>query len=148
MYLFTVRRYLPADTFPPFTHSAGTHFSSVGAILWRELSAYASYQLTYTLRRFIQPRLRLASTMLLVKTPVKCPKKGKTGGVKQGSIPPSAKQVAKRRNVLGEDKYGPVEGAKWKRVNARFPNLYKALLEEPDKATRGAWLKRAIIEDG
>ena len=36
-----------------------------------------------------------------------------------------------------EDKYGPVEGAKWKRVNARFPNLYKALLEEPDKATCG-----------
>ena len=50
--------------------------------------------------------------------------------------------------MLGEDKCGPVEGAKWKRVNARFPNLYKALLEEPDKATRGAWLKRAIIEDG
>ena len=45
--------------------------------------------------------------------------------------------------MLGEDKYGPIEGAMWKRVNARFPNLYKALLEEPDKATRGAWLKQA-----
>ena len=45
--------------------------------------------------------------------------------------------------MLGEDKYGPIEGAMWKRVNARFPNLYKALLEEPDRATRGAWLKRA-----
>ena len=50
--------------------------------------------------------------------------------------------------LLEEDKYGPVEGAMWKRVNARFPNLYKALLEEPDKATRGAWLKRAVSEAG
>ena len=50
--------------------------------------------------------------------------------------------------LLGEDKYGPGEGAMWKRVNARFPNLYKALLEEPDKATRGAWLKRAVSEAG
>ena len=74
--------------------------------------------------------------------------KGKTRGVDKGSIPPKAKQAAKRRSVLEEDKYGPVESAKWKRVNARFPALYKALLAEPDKATRGAWLKRAVSEAG
>ena len=44
------------------------------------------------------------------------------------------------RFLLGEDKYGPIEGAMWTRVNARFPNLYNALLEEPDRATRLAWL--------
>ena len=49
---------------------------------------------------------------------------------------------------MEEDKYGPVEGAKWKRVNARFPALYKALLAEPDKATRVARLKQAVSEAG
>ena len=92
--------------------------------------------------------LEKVAVVVPVKTPVKNPTKGTTRGVKEGSIPPIAKQVAKRRSVLGEDKYGPIEGAMWKRVNARFPNLYKALLEEPDKATRGAWLKRAVSEAG
>ena len=50
--------------------------------------------------------------------------------------------------MLEEDKYGPVEGAKWKCVNTRFPALYKALLAEPDKATCVARLKRAVSESG
>ena len=80
--------------------------------------------------------LKKAAVVIPVKTPVKCSKKGKTGGVDKKSIPPKAKQAAKRRSGLEEDKCGPVEGAKWKRVNALFPALYKALLVEPDKATR------------
>ena len=76
------------------------------------------------------------------------PKKGKTGGVDKRSIPPRARQAAKQRSVLEEDKYGPVESAKWKRVNARFSALYKAFLAEPKKATRGAWLKQAVSEAG
>ena len=56
-----------------------------------------------------------------VKTPVKYPKEGETGGVGKRSIPPKARQAAKRRSVLEVDKYGPVESAKWKCVNARFP---------------------------
>ena len=50
--------------------------------------------------------------------------------------------------LLEEDKYGPNEDAKWKHVNARFPALYKALLAEPDKATRVARLKLAGSEAG
>ena len=71
--------------------------------------------------------LEKVAVVLSVKPPVKCPKKGKTGGVDKMSILPKAKQAAKRRSVLEVDKYGPVESAKWKRVNARFPALYKAL---------------------
>ena len=51
-------------------------------------------------------------------------------------------------SLLEEEKYGPNEGAKWKPVNARFPALYKALLAEPDKATRVARLKQAVSETG
>ena len=90
--------------------------------------------------------LEQAAVVIPVKTPVKCPKEEKTGGVDKRSIPPKAKQAAKRGSVLEEDKYGPVESAKWKRVNTRFPALYKALLAEPDKATRGASLKLAVSE--
>ena len=50
--------------------------------------------------------------------------------------------------LLEEDKYDPNGGALWKRVNARFPALYKALLAEPDKATRVARLKQAVSETG
>ena len=50
--------------------------------------------------------------------------------------------------LLEVEKYGPAENAKWKRVNARFPALYKALLAEPDKATRVSWLRRAVSEAG
>ena len=51
-------------------------------------------------------------------------------------------------HLLEGDKYGPNGGALWKRVNARFPALYKALIAEPDKDTRVARLKRAVSETG
>ena len=92
--------------------------------------------------------LEKVAVVIPVKTPVKCSRKGKTGDVDKRSIPPNAKQVAKRRSVLEEDKYSPVQGAKWKCVNTRFPDLYKALLAEPDKATRVARLKQAVSEAG
>ena len=50
--------------------------------------------------------------------------------------------------MLEGGKYGPNGGALWKRVNARFPALYKALIAEPDKDTRVAQLKRAVSETG
>ena len=79
-----------------------------------------------------------------VKTPTKRPEEGKTEGTDKKSIPPKSRQTAKRRSVLEVEKYGPVESAKWKRVNARFPVLYKALLIEPGETKRGAWLRRAV----
>ena len=83
-----------------------------------------------------------------VKVTNKRPKKGATECVEKGSVPPKTKQMAKRRSVLEGDKYGPDGGDLWKRVNARFPALYKALIAEPDKATRVARLKRAVSEVG
>ena len=52
------------------------------------------------------------------------------------------------RALLEVDKYAPDNSPKWKRVNARFPALYKALLAEPDAATRGARLRQAVSEAG
>ena len=46
------------------------------------------------------------------------------------------------------DKYAPDEIPKWKRVNARFPTLYKALLAELDEATRGARLGQVVSAAG
>ena len=46
--------------------------------------------------------------------------------------------------LLEVDKYAPDESSKWRRLNARFPALYKALLVEPDAATRGARLRQAV----
>ena len=48
------------------------------------------------------------------------------------------------RALLEVDKYAPDKSSKWKRVNAHFPALYKALLAEPDAATRGARLRQAV----
>ena len=48
------------------------------------------------------------------------------------------------RALLEVDKYAPDKSSKWKRVNADFPALYKALLAEPDAATRGARLRQAV----
>ena len=49
--------------------------------------------------------------------------------------------------VLSEDKYAPGDTSRWKHVSARFPALYQALLDEPDKAVRksmyGIAVKRA-----
>ena len=59
--------------------------------------------------------------------------------------PRSAIHFPRRVIMLEVDKYAPDESPKWKRVNARFPALYKALLVEPDAATHGARLRQAVI---
>ena len=46
------------------------------------------------------------------------------------SISPRSYATAKRRSVLGESKYGPGSGPQWKAGRSRYPNLYKALLQE------------------
>ena len=49
--------------------------------------------------------------------------------------------------MLSEDKYAPGDTSRWKHVSARYPALYQALLDEPDKAVRksmyGVAVKRA-----
>ena len=57
-------------------------------------------------------------------------------------------QTTKRRNVLEVNIYDPDKSPKWKRVNAHFPALYKALLAEPDAATRGGRLRQAVSAAG
>ena len=47
-------------------------------------------------------------------------------------------------SLLEVDKYALDESSNWRRVNARFPALYKALLVDPDAATRGARLRQAV----
>ena len=89
----------------------------------------------------------------------KKPKKGRLKGAKipkksrlkydaKKSITPQAKQTVKRMSVLEVDKYAPDESSKWRRVDARFPALYKTLLVEPDAATRGARLRQAVSAVG
>ena len=78
----------------------------------------------------------------------KYPKKGRLKSVSKKLIAPQAKQTAKRRSVLKVDKYTPDESPKWRRVNARFPDLYKSLLAKPDSATRGARLRQALSAAG
>ena len=46
--------------------------------------------------------------------------------------------------LLSEDKYAPGEGSKWKHVSACFPDLYKALLVEPDVAVHCSMLRTAV----
>ena len=50
--------------------------------------------------------------------------------------------------LLEVDKYAPDKSSKWRRVNARFPALYKALLVDPDADTRGARLGQAVSAAG
>ena len=50
--------------------------------------------------------------------------------------------------MMEVDKYAPDESPKRKRVNARFPALYKALLDKPDAATRGARMRQAVSAAG
>ena len=54
--------------------------------------------------------------------------------------------------MLSEDKYAPGDTSRWKHVSARFPALYQALLDEPDKAVRksmyGVAVKRRVKTDG
>ena len=49
--------------------------------------------------------------------------------------------------LLSEDKYAHRETSRWKHVNARYPALYKALLDESDQTVRrymyGIAVKRA-----
>ena len=92
--------------------------------------------------------LENAANIVPAKAPPKIPKKGKTVGAAKNLIPPRAKQTAKRRSVLEVDKYGPDKSSKWKRVNALFPALYKALRAEPDIATPVARLMQAVSAAG
>ncbi len=64
------------------------------------------------------------------------PKQGVTRGSDDKSISPRTGATAKRRSVLGEEKYGPGSEPQWKAGGARYPNLYKALLEEPSRTLR------------
>ena len=53
--------------------------------------------------------------------------------------------------VLGEEKYGPGSEPQWKAGGTRYPNLYKALLEEPSRTRRTKLLEdnsRAKKGDG
>ena len=59
-----------------------------------------------------------------------------TRGSDGKSISPRTGATAKRRSVLGEGKYRPGSGPQWKTGGTRYPNLYKALLEEIFKNTK------------
>ena len=87
----------------------------------------------------------LDKVAILVSTrpPAKSPKKGILQGDGSRSILLQVRPTAKQGSVLEVDKYAPDENSKWKRVSARFPALYKALLVEPDVVTCGAMLKSA-----
>ena len=51
-------------------------------------------------------------------------------------ILPAVNTVAKRRSVLDDNKYGPGNRPHWAINKTRFPNLIKALNQEPDMGTR------------
>jgi hypothetical protein len=107
-------------------------------------------------------RLTIPETELLKEIAVLAPEKRKTnakripkrGITRSGdgkSISPRTGATAKRRSVLGEDKYGPGSGPQWKTGGTRYPNLYKALLEEPSRIRRTKLLEvnsRAEVGDG
>ena len=66
-------------------------------------------------------------------------------------ISPRTGATAKRRSVLGEEKYGPGSEPQWKAGGTRYPNLYKALLEEPSRTRRTKLLEDnswATVGDG
>ena len=50
------------------------------------------------------------------------------------------------RYLLGEEKYGPGSEPQWKAGGGRYPNLYKAILEEPSRILRTKLMKD--IPDG
>ena len=56
--------------------------------------------------------------------------------VKSKSISPAVNTVAKRRSVLNDNRYGPGNRPHWALNKTRFPNLIKALNEEPDMGIR------------
>ena len=57
---------------------------------------------------------------------------------------PTPEPLPPRLFLLEVDKYGPDESSRWKRVNACFPNIYKALLDERDRVIRVARLRQAV----
>ena len=66
-----------------------------------------------------------------------------------GSNPNSMIIFLKR--VLGEEKYGPGSEPQWKAGGTRYPDLYKALLEEPSRTRRTKLLEdksRGKMGDG
>ena len=46
--------------------------------------------------------------------------------------------VAKRRSVLNDAKYGPGNGPHWGADRSRYPNITRALADEPDPKKRRA----------
>jgi hypothetical protein len=57
-------------------------------------------------------------------------------GIKKRSISQQDKLVTKRRSVLNDAKYGPGNGPHWGTNRSRYPNLIKALADEPDPRRR------------
>ena len=72
----------------------------------------------------------------------KVSKRGITLGSEDKPISPRTGATAKQRSVLGDGKYGPGSGPQWKTRGTRYPNLYKALLEEPSRIRR-----KELLED-
>ena len=101
-------------------------------------------------------RLTIPETELLKEIAVLAPTKRRpktknTRGNDGKSISPRTSATAKRRSVLGEEKYGPGSGPQWKTGGTRYPNLYKALLEEPSRTRRTKLLEdnsRATVGGG
>ena len=50
--------------------------------------------------------------------------------------------------LLSEDKYAPGETSRWKHVSARYPALYKDLLDEPDQTVRRSMYRTAVRKAG
>ena len=88
--------------------------------------------------------LEKAAIVAPTRSPAKNPKKGILRGGRSKSISPRVKSTAKRKSVLGEDKYAPCEGSKWMHLGTRFPALYKDLLAEPDVAVCSSMLRTAV----
>ena len=81
----------------------------------------------------------------------KVPKRNNSRGSDSKSVSPRTGATTKRRSVLGESKHGPGSGPQWKAGGIRYPNLYKALLEEPSRMRRTKLLEdnsRAEKGDG
>ena len=71
-------------------------------------------------------------------------KKGILQGNRNKLILPQVMPTAERRSVSEEDKHAYVLVPRCKHVSARFPVLYKALLEELDPVTCSAVLSSAL----
>ena len=87
------------------------------------------------LPRIENERLTIPETELLKEIAVLAPAKRRpktkkvskrviTRGSDSKSISPRTGATAKRRSVLGEEKYGPGSEPQWKAGGTRYPNLY------------------------